>query len=112
MESMSYYTDWYKRSDNAQRVRNSVRARQKLITVWLREVRSNPCTDCGKTYPPYVMEHDHRDPTLKLKSVSAMARFGWSRERIITEIKKCDLVCSNCHKERTHQRRLSILMRV
>jgi hypothetical protein len=28
-----------------------------------------------------------------------------SIERLITEIKKCEVVCANCHRIRTHKRR-------
>jgi predicted HNH restriction endonuclease len=27
-----------------------------------------------------------------------------ARKQILNEIKKCDVVCSNCHRERTHHR--------
>jgi hypothetical protein len=30
-----------------------------------------------------------------------------SRERLEAEIAKCDVVCSNCHRTRTKERRLS-----
>ncbi len=74
------------------------------------EIKNKPCADCGKIYPPWVMDFDHRDKKLKLGNVSKLAlRKFWSIERIKEEIKKCDLVCANCHRERTY-RRLTISM--
>lgn len=71
----------------------------------LDELRSVPCEDCGKTYPPYVMDFDHRPGTKKLTKVSAMARSAYSEQAILREIRKCDVVCSNCHRMRTHARK-------
>jgi hypothetical protein len=61
-----------------------------------------PCMDCGNQFPPYVMDFDHRDPTLKKNNVAYMAHS--SLDRIMEEIEKCDLVCANCHRIRTHKR--------
>lgn len=72
---------------------------------FFKEVKNKPCTDCGKKYSPWVMDFDHKDGELKLGSVSKLAlRKFWSMTRIKEEIKKCDLVCANCHRERTYKR--------
>lgn len=63
--------------------------------------------DCGVKYPPYVMDFDHRDPSEKLLNVSKVGRYGI--QSLLDEIEKCDVVCSNCHRERTHQRNLALL---
>ena len=63
-----------------------------------------PCVDCGVAYPYYVMEWDHRPGVVKRKHVAHLSTY--SKEVILLEISKCDLVCSNCHKERTQQRRI------
>ena len=61
-----------------------------------------PCVDCKIQYPPYVMDFDHRDPTIKLFSIGSMAKFRATLEDVKTEIAKCDIVCANCHRMRTH----------
>lgn len=58
------------------------------------------CFDCGIIYPYYVMDYDHRDPNTKVTNLARMPRC--SLETIQKEIDKCDLVCSNCHRMRTH----------
>jgi hypothetical protein len=80
-------------------------ARNKVIKAekiaYIRKLREdNPCMDCGKKYPYYVMDFDHRDPSAKLTEVSRLVNFGWVKLK--AEIEKCDIVCSNCHRERTH----------
>jgi hypothetical protein len=50
------------------------------------------------------MQFDHRDPREKKYLVSQMVgRAG--RGTILAEVAKCDIVCANCHRERTYQRR-------
>ncbi len=75
--------------------------------VWLHEQKDVPCTDCGRRYPYYVMQFDHLDPTQKLMTVSRLVLWSW--RRLKAEVAKCEVVCANCHAERTHQRRLAQL---
>jgi hypothetical protein len=49
-----------------------------------------------------MMEFDHRSPTEKTGLVSGL--MSSSCNRIMKEIEKCDLVCSNCHQYRTYAR--------
>jgi hypothetical protein len=49
------------------------------------------------------MQWDHRPGVEKLGDVS-VDFWGHSREEILTEIAKCDLVCANCHTIRTFER--------
>ena len=73
-------------------VRNYVRAQKE----------SGPCVDCQVSYPYYVMEYDHTSDD-KVRTVSWLSSAG-TMNQVIEEIKKCDLVCSNCHKIRTWNR--------
>lgn len=66
--------------------------------------KSVPCADCGGRWPPYVMDFDHIDGTNKLFNVSAKMHTGCSVEALRAEIAKCEVVCANCHRERTHRR--------
>ncbi len=73
--------------------------------IWLEKVKNRPCVDCGKIYSPWVMDFDHKDGGKKGASISWLAIHNTSNiEKIEKEIAKCDLVCANCHRERTHQR--------
>lgn len=68
-----------------------------------------PCQDCGIHYPSYVMDFDHREGEDKQGDVARMASRG-SVPKLLAEIAKCDVVCSNCHRERTWQRRQKTLL--
>lgn len=66
---------------------------------------NKPCMDCKKIFPPWIMDFDHREGALKVGSISRMAVTDTSNfEKIKIEIAKCDLVCANCHRQRTHDR--------
>jgi len=70
---------------------------------WFDSLKAGPCSDCGVSYPPCVMQWDHVRGD-KHRNVGEMM-FSASRDRILKEIAKCDLVCANCHAIRTQSRR-------
>ncbi len=61
----------------------------------------NPCSDCGNFYPYYIMQLDH---TSDKKFNIAQRSASYGSKYFFEEIAKCDLVCSNCHAVRTHER--------
>lgn len=69
---------------------------------WTDSLKDSPCIDCDLRYPPYVMHWHHRDPLTKTVSVGRLRSTGANKQKILDEVAKCDLVCSNCHMERTH----------
>ena len=73
--------------------------------IYLQKVKAVPCMDCEQRYSSYVMDFDHRDPSQKKMEVSKLVNYSW--KQLKEEITKCDIVCSNCHRERTHKRRES-----
>lgn len=83
---------------------SNARIRNKVITQKARDV---PCADCGVRYPYYVMDFDHINDD-KESSVSELAGTGISVNRLKIEMAKCEVVCSNCHRIRTHDRRESV----
>ncbi len=77
----------------------------KALKQWMIEIKSNPCVDCSGSYPVCCMDFDHRRGTEKTYNLGSMFAHHYSRELIETELAKCDLVCSNCHRVRTRDRR-------
>jgi hypothetical protein len=78
-------------------------ARWKLHSDLLDHLRNRPCLDCGGVFPPCAMDFDHRVPAAKRFVVSRM-RARATIEEILAEVAKCDIVCGNCHRLRTHRR--------
>jgi hypothetical protein len=89
---------------NHETYKSRARKREKDLLVQIQALKAGPCADCKRAFPPYVMDFDHRDAKKKVGSVSRLRHAGWSMSRILDEISKCDLVCANCHRIRTHER--------
>ena len=80
--------------------RRLVSGTAKLIEFrsWLNEIKSKPCLDCCQSFPPEAMDFDHVRGT---KTAGITQMWSWGREKFIAEIAKCELVCANCHRDRT-----------
>ena len=81
------------------------RARWRANAAMLNDIRDVPCADCGRRFPPCIMQFDHRDPTTKAHGVTRMLMRA--RSVILAEVAKCDIVCTNCHRIRTYERRMA-----
>lgn len=75
---------------------------RRRLTQLVRELKSGPCTDCGVSYPWYVMQFDHTGDD-KRQDVANLVNYG-SERKLLEEIEKCELVCANCHAIRTYER--------
>jgi hypothetical protein len=99
-----YQRDYY--AENSDRIKSQVTARRKanrkIIRKYLAEVKSVACKDCGQEYPSQCMDFDHLFD--KRFNVSEAASGNYSLDTIKAEIAKCEVVCSNCHRLRTHRR--------
>ena len=74
---------------------------RKKMQALVRGLKDVPCSDCGVRYPHYVMDFDHVRGR-KTKQVADMVSRSMSERAIRKEAEKCDVVCANCHRERTH----------
>ena len=100
----SYYTENRLRQSGLALIRKQkYKAERRRFIEKLK--KDKPCVDCGQTYPPWAMDFDHLDGSVKIGSISRMAVTNTSSfEKIEIEIAKCELVCANCHRQRTHDR--------
>jgi hypothetical protein len=83
-------------------MKHRTKHRNKLKQL-LRDLKNVPCKDCGVKYPYYVMDFDHvSDKSFDINRITANC---WNEEKVKKELSKCEVVCSNCHRERTHKRK-------
>jgi hypothetical protein len=68
----------------------------------LRKFKDKPCVDCGKSFPYYCMDTDHRDGSNKLFTISNGVSGTVSIRRFKRELEKCDVRCAICHRLKTH----------
>ena len=82
-------------------IQKAYRKRER-VRKWVYELKeSTPCADCKLSYPYFVMDFDH----LYGKEVIVSKAINSGSWTIVqNEIKKCEIVCSNCHRIRTYSR--------
>ena len=95
-----YARQWYRKNKPKQMVsvkRNNkkyIRRNKVAFYKWLSE---QECAICGED-DMTVFEMHHRDPSKKEIGITVMLQRVFSIERLFKEIKKCDVLCANCHK--------------
>ncbi len=65
------------------------------------DYKGGACSNCG--YDRYIgaLEFHHRDPNEKDFQGTGGTVLSW--DRIKVELDKCDMLCSNCHREVHHK---------
>ena len=95
---------WYARTKKQRRTPERVehervtkRTRRQAIAQWLVELKHQlRCTRCDEKHPGCLVFH-HADPRKKESTVAEAVKQAWSRQRILSEIAKCEVLCANCH---------------
>ena len=85
---------------NKEQYKKNNRLKKKRMYEYIWEIKNTTCMDCGIKYPSYVMDFDHRNQEKKNGSMNQVINRG-SWKKLKEEIDKCDVVCANCHRERT-----------
>jgi hypothetical protein len=78
--------------DCTQQYNKNKRTQNKQACV---DYKGGKCQRCGYNKCLAALEFHHRDPEIKERLISANCRL----EKMKSELDKCDLLCSNCHKE-------------
>ncbi len=100
---------WQK--ENPERYKATMRKwyNEKSIHAWIKTKYENiPCIDCNGVFIFIAMDFDHRPEETKLFVISTFdskAQTATNIAKVEKEIAKCDLVCSNCHRVRTWDRK-------
>ena len=99
----TYYVEHYAKYSDAYRERAKLRRlklkRQNQINL-VKYMHDKSCAHCAEN-DIRVLEFDHINPANKSFSIARAINDGKSWDIILTEINKCQILCSNCHKKRT-----------
>lgn len=77
------------------------KSKQQRELVFL--FKNKCCMDCKQRFEVFQMDFDHMPGTNKVAGISKMLNNqAYSTYEILFEIYKCELVCANCHRIRTH----------
>lgn len=82
--------------------RANQKEKMKRNRAYVVRAKSRPCIDCNVQYNPWIMQFDHRNPCEKKFEMSSLKN-SYSIKKLQTEIDKCDVVCANCHLDRTYR---------
>ena len=64
------------------------------------------CALCGEKHPAALTFH-HRSKQDKIIEIGRLASLGWKWNRVEKEIKKCDVLCFNCHYKLHYNERVA-----
>lgn len=87
-------------ANNKNKLIERQKEKQRLRREIVAKLKEKPCADCKQTFPSYVMDFDHQYDKKFL--VSCSGNRNW--HKVLAEIEKCDVICANCHRTRTHDR--------
>jgi 5-methylcytosine-specific restriction endonuclease McrA len=76
----------------------SYRERKLDVKLKLQQELGGQCVKCGIT-DYRLLDFDHIDPMTKKMNISTKLHLPW--EVLLVEIKKCQLLCPNCHRLKT-----------
>lgn len=93
-----YHKGWYQQH-KAEVIERRKRRQQEIRNWFMRYKSSLSCMDCGISHPA-VLQFHHRNREDKSFNISDVVRKASSVKQITDEIKKCDVVCVNCHAKR------------
>lgn len=94
--------DWYQKNKDAIKSKRWHQKQESRKWVNLYKSNNSICSDCDISYPPHILDFDHLGN--KSFGISRALQQGTSLEKIKQEIKKCEIVCANCHRQRTYDR--------
>ena len=70
---------------------------EKKLKIKAVEYKGGKCEKCGYKKCNRALEFHHTSPNEKDFTISTYTTLGW--EKLKKELDKCELRCSNCHKE-------------
>ena len=92
---------------NKQSIYNHNKKRKARNQKWFQEYKTNlSCEICGYDRCPGAIDFHHRIPTDKKANIGRLVQNGNSLKMIQEEIDKCQILCSNCHRELHYEEKM------
>ena len=80
--------------------------RELKIKIVLLTLRGGCCSVCGYNKNVFALDFHHRNPEEKEFN---LAHISGITKAVLDEIEKCDILCSNCHREHHYPRANNLL---
>ncbi|ATI16609.1 hypothetical protein [Salmonella phage LVR16A] len=75
------------------------RRKRKTEEVILEVFPSLSCEVCGYSKCKAALDFHHLDPSEKDFNLARITSTNMAKDKVIAELRKCVLLCSNCHRE-------------
>lgn len=86
--------------NNTEQEKHRVKEVKRRNIKWYKNLKSSlSCKECGESHPATLHFH-HLDLANKSFSISQAVGRNLSRNKILSEIAKCDILCANCHAKK------------
>ena len=95
--------EWYLKNKELtyQRMVDARAIRREWFEDYKRTLKCEICGLAGDEYPQILSFH-HTNPETKEGNIAQMVNWGKSRESVLCEISKCQVICENCHRKIHH----------
>ena len=77
--------------------KKAIKTFQRRRRQWLMELKEAVGCKCGEKRGPCLVFH-HRDSEEKEHCIGSLYARGMSKQIILKELEKCDVMCANCHQ--------------
>jgi|ETNvirnome_2_300_1030623.scaffolds.fasta_scaffold02315_4 hypothetical protein len=86
------------RKNHQEEINKRDRLRKKEKRNWVNSIKKkSKCEKCNEE-KWFCLDFHHKDPTQKDFTISNCISMGYGKKRILKEIEKCIVLCSNCHR--------------
>ena len=99
---IEYKKRWDKKyyATHRQEELDRVRKRKKQLRKWFNGYKQTlVCSKCRENHPACLEFHHLNEKTKSFRISEAIEQRGCSKDRIMSEISKCIVLCANCHKK-------------
>ena len=94
-KNKNYSKQWYA-THRAYAIECTEKRRKKIRGLVLSYLASKPCAYCGEKIPECLEYHTNRAREIK---INLMIRDAFSIDKITKALRKCTILCANCHKK-------------
>lgn len=101
LQNRGAWKTWYDK--NKKRYNKASYARQvkrrNLYRARIAQMKAEVgCSKCPEKHPA-CLDYHHKNPKTKLINIGDAIRHDWGWKKILAEIKKCIVLCANCHRK-------------
>lgn len=83
------------------------KARRDRRYYWINKYKTlKGCSKCGYNEHPVSLDFDHIEPDTKTFTIARRIDLS-TIKKLFSEIRKCQILCANCHRIKTYEDKLA-----